>query len=283
VIAVLASLMTAVAVGALGVAMLRLRGRPGMRHRTRTVVEGVDVTPTQFWATIAGVSLAAFLLIYGLTGLVAVAAVPAVVVTTLPKAYYSRARAKRLAAVQEAWPDGIRDILASIRSGASLPVALEQLAIHGPQPLREAFQGFPVYARSLGVAPALEMVRADLADPTSDRIIEVLILAHERGGPVVGEILSDLADAATRDSWAVEQVRTEALEHMINSRVVFVLPGLVLVAMTSRSGAFREFYSTPAGILVVVVGGVMSLVGILIASRLGALPPEPRVFTGGDR
>ena len=103
--------------------------------------------------------------------------------------------------------------------------------------------------------PALDMVRADLADPVTDRIVEVLILAHERGGPVVGEILSDLAEAATRDSWANEQIRTEILEHKINSRVVFVLPWLVLVAMTARSGAFREFYSTPAGVLVVLWAG----------------------------
>jgi hypothetical protein len=76
----------------------------------------------------------------------------------------------------------------------------------------------------------------------------------------------------------MEEVRTEALEHKINARVVFVLPWLVLVAMTARSGAFREFYSTRIGILVAVVGGVMSLVGIVIASRLGSTPDEPRVL-----
>ncbi len=125
---------------------------------------------------------------------------------------------------------------------------------------------------------ALEMVKEDLADPTSDRVIEVLVLAYERGGSVVPEILSDLAEATTRDLWTLEQVRTEALEQKINSRVVFVLPWLVLVAMTSQSGAFREFYSSPVGIAVVVAGGVLSLLGIFVASRLGRRPSEPRVF-----
>jgi hypothetical protein len=99
---------------------------------------------------------------------------------------------------------------------------------------------------------------------------------------VVPEILADLADSTTRDQWTTEQVRTEALEQKINSRIVFVLPWLVLVAMTSQSFAFREFYSTPAGVAVALVGGVMSLVGIVIASRLGSQPAEPRVF-GGTR
>ena len=78
----------------------------------------------------------------------------------------------------------------------------------------------------------------------------------------------------------MEQVRTEALEQKLNSRIVFVLPWFVLVAMTAQSGAFREFYSTPAGIIVALVGGVMSLAGILIASKLGSQPTEPRVFGG---
>jgi hypothetical protein len=48
--------------------------------------------------------------------------------------------------------------------------------------------------------------------------------------------------------------------------------------MTARSGAFREFYASRAGILVAAVGAMMSLVGVAIASKLGAQPPEPRVF-----
>ncbi|MDH3190804.1 MAG: hypothetical protein OEM39_09250, partial [Acidimicrobiia bacterium] len=146
--------------------------------------------------------------------------------------------------------------------------------------LRRAFANFGIYARSLGVEAALEMIRADLADPTSDRVIEVLLLAHERGGSAVPAILDDLAEATSRDVWATEQIRTEALEQKINSRVVFALPWLVLVAMTARSGPFREFYSSSAGVLVVALGGLMSLVGIAIAIKVGSSPEEPRVFTG---
>ncbi|MFZ0013537.1 MAG: type II secretion system F family protein, partial [Acidimicrobiia bacterium] len=209
--------------------------------------------------------------------------VPAVVVATMPKAYFTRKRAQRLAAVQEAWPDGLRDLLSSVRSGASLPSAIENMAAFGPEPLRQAFQGFDVYSRSLGVVTALELVKDDIADPTADRIIEVLILAYERGGTVVPEILGDLAEATTRDLWTLEQVRTEALEQKINSRVVFILPWIVLVAMTARSGAFRDFYSSTAGLMVVGIGGAMSLIGVVIASRLGAQPAEPRVFGGPSR
>lgn len=278
-----AALMSALAVAGLGVLLVRAERRRALISEPsidKSIVTGLDVTPVQFWTTVVAVAAVTYLSIFAITGLVVVSAVPALVVGTLPKTYFARKRSQRLAAVQEAWPDGLRDLLSSIRAGASLPTAIENLAAFGPAPLREAFHGFAVYARSLGVVSALEMVKDDLADPTSDRVVEVLILAYERGGSVVPEILSDLADATTRDLWTMEQVRTEALEQKLNSRIVFILPWFVLVAMTAQSGAFRDFYSTPVGILVALVGGVMSLVGILIASKLGSQPAEPRVFGG---
>jgi tight adherence protein B len=242
---------------------------------------GLDVTPRQFWMASVGAGLATYVLVFAVTSLPLVSLMPSIVVASLPRAYFARQRALRLHAVQAAWPDGIRDVIAAIRSGASLPAAVESLATSGPPPLRDALQGFPVYARSLGFVAALEMVKSDLADPTSDRVIEVLILGYERGGNVIPVILADLAEAATRDIWTLEEIRSEALEQKINSRVVFVLPWLVLVAITARPGPFREFYSSPAGLAVVFIGAVLSLVGMVIASRLGKQAPEPRVFAEG--
>ncbi len=281
-VSLLAAAATAAAAGVLAHRFLTSRRRERRsRPRLSVNVPGLDVTRLQFWATVLAAGAVSFLVVYALTGLVAVSLVPALVVATLPKAYFARKRAGRLVRVQEAWPDGLRDILSSVRSGSSLPSAVENLALFGPEPLREAFQGFDIYSRSLGVVAALEMVKDDIADPTADRVIEVLILSYERGGSVVPEILEDIAEATTRDLWTMEQIRGEALEQKINSRVVFGLPWIVLVALTARSGAFRDFYSSSAGLLVVAIGGVMSLLGVVIASRLGSQQPEPRVFDGG--
>lgn len=281
---ILASMATATLVGLVAGLLLRLRqAKAGGRASRKTIsLPGVDATPAQFWATVLSVGALTFVLFYAVTGLVIVSIVPAVVVATLPRAYFARKAAMRRAAIQDAWPDGLRDILTSIRSGASLARSVENLSTFGPAPLREAFQGFGVYARSLGVVPALEMVKGDLADPTSDRIIEVLILAHERGGASVPGILQDLAEAVSKDLWTMEQIRTESLEQKINSRIVFVLPWVVLIAMTARPGPFREFYGTQAGVAVVLLGGVLSLVGVVLASRLASMPEEPRVLGGGN-
>ena len=99
----------------------------------------------------------------------------------------------------------------------------------------------------LGTVPALEVIREELADPTSDRVIEVLILASERGGQIVKEILEDLVVATTKDLKVLDEIETEGLEMRINARAVLVLPWFVLVALTLRGGAFREFYASSAG------------------------------------
>ena len=180
--------------------------------------------------------------------------------------------------MQAAWPDGLRDLVSSIAAGRSLSGALVELAASGPAPLRAAFARFESNSRMLGTIPALEIVREAVADPTSDRVIEVLILASERGGQIVKEILEDLVAATTKDLKVLDEIDTEGLEMRINARAVLVLPWFVLVALTLRGGAFREFYASSAGLLVVLIGGALSAVGYLWISHLGRSQQEQRVL-----
>jgi tight adherence protein B len=226
-----------------------------------------------------GVGLLALVVLVGVSGVWAVAIPPSVLISLLPRFYFARVRARRLSEVRKAWPDGIRDIIGGVSSGMSVQRALENLARSGPAPLREAFGRFPVLARTLGVAAALESIKEDLSDPTSDRVLEVLMIAHDRGGALIPDILRDLADSTSMDLAATEEEQTEALEQRINARVVFMLPWLVLVALTFRPGPFRTFYSSPAGMLVVAIGAALSLFGIAIISRLSQPQDEPRVLT----
>jgi tight adherence protein B len=225
------------------------------------------------------VGVAAFAVTYFVTGTALVALVPACAAAMVPRAYFSRRRVARLRELQGAWPDGLRDIGASLAAGRSLGHALTTLSETGPTPLRIAFARFPTLSRMLGPVAALEVVKAELADPTSDRVLEVLILAQERGGPIVSRILDDLVVATTRDVKVLEEVESEGLEMKLNARAVLVMPWLVLVALTLRDGAFRDFYSSSAGLLVVLVGAVLCAFGAWWIGRLGRAHEEQRVFS----
>ncbi len=239
---------------------------------------GVALTPRQFWLGSVGVGVGSFVLLVLVTGTPTVAVVPAIAIAMLPRAFFARRRTSRLDEVQRAWPDGLRDILASVSAGRPITHALNSLVQSGPEPLRVAFARFPLLARMLGTVPALEIVKEELAHPTSDRVIEVLILAHERGGRIVKEILEDLVASTTRDLKVSEEIATDGLEMQINARAVVCLPWLVLLALTFNDGPFRDFYRSRPGLLVVLVGGALSGFGYLLISRLGRPGVEARVF-----
>ena len=128
---------------------------------------GVGLSPARFWAGSLCAGLLAVLVLTALTGSVSVALVPAAALSLLPRSYFARRRQLRMRELQAAWPDGLRDLVASISAGRSLTQAVSALAAHGPSPLRVAFARFPELARVLGTGPALEIVKAELADPTS--------------------------------------------------------------------------------------------------------------------
>lgn len=244
---------------------------------------GTGMTPGQFWTGTIGLGLVALVLIGALAGSLAVGVVPALAAAVAPRAVLARKRHERLAELRGAWPDGLRDLVTSIAAGASVTQAVEALATNGPEPLRVAFARFGTLARMLGTGPALEVIREELADPTTDRVVEVLVLAHERGGAIVRTVLEDLARATTRDVRLAEDIHTEGLEMRINARSVLVLPWLVLVLLCVRPGPFRDFYASSRGAVVLVAGAVLSAIGLAVVRRLARVVEEPRVFGGRRR
>jgi tight adherence protein B len=248
------------------------------RNRLWLQQAGAGLTPGRFWAGSVAAGLFAFLVLVALTGSAFVALVPSFALALFPRGYFARRRRLRMREVQAAWPDGLRDVVASIAAGRSLTQAVISLAVTGPPALREAFARFPELARVLGTGPALELVKEELADPTSDRVLEVLLLAHERGGPIVRHILEDLVDTTTSDLKLLDALETEGLEMRINARAVVVLPWFVLVALTARPGPFRDFYRSGGGLLTLVVAACFTAVGMLLLGRLGRDEDEERVF-----
>ncbi len=244
---------------------------------------GSSLTPIQFWVGSALIGGTALVVVTAFAGSLVVAVVPAVAVAIIPRTVLAKHRVERAARLRNAWPDGLSDIVASVASGASINQAVEMLSRQGPEPLREALGRYPSLSRMLGAGAALEVLRDELADPTTDRVIEVLLIANERGGAIVKDILEDLARATTRDVRLAEEIHTEGLEMRINARSVVVLPWAVLVLLCIRPGPFRDFYATSAGVVVVLIGALMCALGMLIVGKLGRVESETRVFAAAAR
>lgn len=283
----LASLFTAVAVycavGLMAGWTPHYRGRRARRPdssglRLWLTQAGTDLTVPQFVLGSATLGLLTFVVATVATGTWWLGIVPGAAGAGLPRAFYGKRRTDRLRGVREAWPDALRDALASIGAGSTLVVALCELAERGPGPLRPAFGRFRLLSRMIGVLPALEIVKEELADATSDRVIEVLSLAYEHGGGLVTEVLGDLVAEITQDLRLEAEIRSDGTEQRIESRVVLVVPWLLLLVLTLTSTEYRSFYNSSSGLLVVMAALVWSLVGVVLMKHIGRSPPEKRVL-----
>lgn len=268
----------------LRVTPLAHRSRPSARIRRQEWLNqaGLPVTPLQFWSTSVFVGVMTFIFLWLLTSIALVALVPSIVVGLLPRFYFAQQRRRLARERLEAWPEALRSIIGSVSSSMSLHQALLGLAHSGPTQLRPIFARYSSLSFTLDSATALEVIREELADPVSDRVIEDLLLALEQGPAVVIDIMDDLSRSTVEDLHVLDRVETAQLEQRLNARAVFVLPFLFLILLTFRPGPGRDFYSSGSGVAVIMVGTTLSLIGIFIVNQLGRLPEEPRVF-GSER
>ncbi|MFN8015652.1 MAG: hypothetical protein U0R17_03445 [Acidimicrobiia bacterium] len=177
------------------------------------------------------------------------------------------------------WPDALRDINSSIAAGYSLSFALKSIATTGPEPIKSHLSRFSNLEKTIGFNAALMTIKNEMNDATSDKIIEILIVANERGGKIVKEIISDLIVSISDDIALADAIATENIEMKINSRAVVVIPWGVLLLLTLSGGVFRDYYSSKPGAIVIFIGITMSILGIYILSKLSKLPEQKRVFT----
>jgi tight adherence protein B len=133
-----------------------------------------------------------------------------------------------------------------------------------------------------GVIPALEIVKEELSDPSSDKVIEVLILAHQFGGDSLPLVLRDLIDTMTADELTAEQIRTAGFEQRLEGIVVAIAPWLILLFLATVPDTYRDFYRSATGRSIVIIAAVWAAFGWLLMRIIAKTPPEIRVFGGGS-
>lgn len=190
-----------------------------------------------------------------------------------------RARSRqRRAELRALWPDAVDNLASAVRAGLSLPEALAQLGVRGPEALRSPFRRFADdYGATGRFNPALDRLRQRLADPTGDRICESLRIAREVGGTDLGRLLRTLSsflrdDARTRAELEVRQ------GWVVNAaRLAVAAPWVLLALLSLRTESVRAF-GGPGGWVVLGVGAGLCVVAYRLMVRLGRLPEEARVL-----
>lgn len=192
---------------------------------------------------------------------------------------YLRGRRLRLRkARRQLWPDICDLLVAAIRVGLSLPDAVASLADSAPPAVRPAFAVFARDLRATGrFETSLDRLKDTLADPIADRIIETLRMARQVGGTELTGVLRALSSSVRAD--AALRGEVEARQSWIRGAAVLgaVAPWVILGLLAMRPEG-RDAYASPEGMLVIVVGAVVSVIAYRIMLRVGRLPEPARWF-----
>lgn len=190
-----------------------------------------------------------------------------------------RSRARRRRAARRAlWPEVVDHLASGIRAGLSLAEAVGQVGERGPEELRPAFRAFAEDYRASGrFSDCLDELKARLADPVADRIVEALRLTRDVGGTDLGRLLRTLSAFLRADVRARGELEARQSWTVNGARVAVAAPWVVLALLATRPEAVAA-YNTGAGPAVLVAGGASSVVAYRLMIRIGHLPEDERVL-----
>jgi tight adherence protein B len=236
------------------------------------------VSVTTFVVASVIVSIAASSLIYAVISVTVLALAAAVVGFITPTVLViARARSRRRA-TRVVWPDVVDHLVSAVRSGLALPDSVVTLAHTGPPMTRAAFESFESDYRSTGnFSVSLDRLKARLADPIADRILETLRMSREVGGNELTHVLRNLAAYLRQDASIRSEVEARQSWTVNAARLGVAAPWIVLVMLATRPEAAAA-YNTVAGGVLIVSGLVVSVVAYRVMIALGRLPEERRWF-----
>lgn len=237
-----------------------------------------DVAPRSLVLLCVGAALAATVVVLGITRTVPIAVVLGALAGYLPLAVVRGRARRRQRELAEVWPEAVDDLASAVRAGMSLPDAVAALAVRGPEPLRPAFDAFALdYQVSGRFGDCLDRLKARLADPVGDRVVEGLRIAREVGGGELGRLLRNLSGYLRDDLRTRSELEARQAWAVNGARVATAAPWVVLLVMSTQREVIARYQST-VGAVVLVVGALLCVLAYRLMMRLGRLPTERRIL-----
>jgi tight adherence protein B len=229
-------------------------------------------------AACLGLGLLSALVTLAVSGLLIAAGLAGVVAAYLPIGVLKRRAHSRSRALRAAWPDAVDMLGSAVRAGMSLPEAVIDLGVRGPEALRPSFCLFAGDYRATGsFAVALDTLKDTMRDPVADRVIVALGIARDVGGSDLGRVLATLSDFLRQDARARGEIEARQSWTVNAARVAVAAPWITLLLLCTRPETIAA-YSTATGAIILLGSAVMSMIAYRVMTAIGKLPDEPRVL-----
>ena len=236
------------------------------------------VPPAAVPALSAGIGLVVAAALWAVSSAVIPSLAIGLIASLLPVLILRSAARRRTTEMREVWPEAVDHVNSAIRAGLSLPEALVQLSHKGPEELRPAFAEFTLdYQASGDFASCLDRLKVRLADPVGDRIVEALRITRDVGGTDLGSLLRTLSAFLREDARTRAELEARQSWTVNAARLALAAPWIVLALMATRPQA-AQAYDTTTGLVLIVVGAVVSLIAYRVMLMIAHLPQDDRVL-----
>ncbi len=218
------------------------------------------------------------LLALGLLAVPAASIAIATLAASVPVAVDASRRRRRRESLAEAWPDFLALLKGRVAAGATLPDAFIAAARRSPEPLASSARHVEESVMfGDGFTPALERLRHELDDATSDRVLATLSFAHRSGGHRVGTVISSLG-VSVSDELRLRRAHAAALtEQRMTATVALVAPWALLALTIATNPQAADAYRTATGSMVIALGFASTGLGFIAARQSARLSGAPRV------
>lgn len=235
------------------------------------------VRPGPLLASLA-CALVAFVVVLAASSAPPVAAAFAVIGGYVPVGLKRSRERRRQREYAEVWPEAVDNLASAVRAGLGLPEALSGLAERGPEQLRAHFAFFAAdYQAGVRFDQALDRLKDRLADPVGDRVVEALRLAREVGGGDLGRLLRGLSGYLREDARTRSELEARQAWTVNGARLAVAAPWLVLLLLCLSPDVIAR-YASPAGAVVLLVGGGLCVAAYSLMMRIGRLPAPRRIL-----
>jgi len=255
--------------------------RRGVRDRLAELLAqaGVEgVTPGALVASCVGLGAVGFLFVAAVSRSVVIGGFFGAMAAYVPLALVRFRQRRRRVELRELWPEVVDNLASGVRAGLSLPEAVAQVGVRGPEQLRRPFQRFAEDYRATGqFMDCLDRLKHALADPVADRIVESLRMAREVGGSDLGRLLRTLSAFLREDARTRAELETRQGWTVNGARLAVAAPWIVLALLCVNPEAVAA-YDTTAGFVLLAGGAAVSLAAYRAMLRIGRLPDEERVL-----
>jgi tight adherence protein B len=259
----------------------RERTTPTMSQRVAELLAQAGyagMRPQQLYAVCAALAVIGFVMVAGVSRATSVGVAFGGFAGYSPVALVRYRRRQRSSELRELWPDVVDNLASAVRAGLSLPEAVGAISVRGPHQLRPAFASFAEDYRATGrFGECLDRLKAALADPTADRIVESMRVAREVGGNDLGRLLRTLSAFLRDDARTRAELETRQGWTVGAARLALAAPWIVLAMLALRPETVAAYDSAP-GVVVLAGGAVVSFTAYRLMVRIARLPTEARVL-----